>query len=143
MRCRRIVDGKIVWFGSKGLQKAVRCSDETIASDNLFVTENMVALFYNKNDKHDNYADKQQGVADSVTQRLSVIRGELWYKIGYGIPLLEKVKSKSIIDANVIQTIVEHPDVNTIKDFNSHVDKHHYHCSMTIVTLWGDVNLQM
>ena len=97
--------------------------------------------FYNPNDKHDNFSDKQQAVVDSLTQRLSVIRRELWYDINYGLPLLDKQKSKVSIDAFIGKTVLAHPDVDSIKQFESNIVGKKYVCSMTISTIYGDIIL--
>ena len=91
----------VVWFGSYG------------------ITADGHSKFYNENDIHDNFADKQQGVCDSLTQRLSVIRGELWYNINFGLPLLEKIESKIAIDAAISEIVLAHPDVEEIATFES------------------------
>ena len=125
MRCRRIVDGNVVWFGSKGKQA------------------NGHAEFFNPNDKHDNYADNQEAVADSLTQRLSVIQKELWYATSYGLPLFEKTRSKATVDATVADIITQHPDVVSILSFSSEVVNHKYSCSVSVQSTFGvvDVNL--
>ena len=99
--------------------------------------------FFNENDKHDNYADKQQAVADSLTQRLSVIKSELWYNVYYGLPLLDKLQTKFPLDAFVTKTVQEHPDVVSIKSFTSKVVDHHYTCVMTIQSKYGEIQLNI
>lgn len=77
----------------------------------------------NKLDAGENYSKNQQGVRDSLIQRLSIIKGELWYKASYGLPLTEKIKNKGIYDSIIINIITEHPDVKNILEYNSSVDK--------------------
>ena len=101
------------------------------------------ARFFNPDDKHDNYSDKQQGVVDSLTQRLSVIRRELWYDVDYGLPLLDKQKSKVAIDAFIGKTVLAHPDVDSIQDFDSKIINKVYTCSMKIITKYGEIILNV
>ncbi len=125
MRCRRIYKGNVVWFGSYG-----KNNDDT-------------ARFFAAGNKHDNYSDNQEAVADSLTQRLSVIQKELWYATSYGLPLFEKTRSKATVDATVADIIMQHPDVVSILSFSSEVVNHKYSCSVSIQSTFGvvDVNL--
>lgn len=104
-------------------------------------------LVYDKSKKEQNsgfnFSDKQQAVSDSLTQRLSVIKTELWYNVTYGLPLYEKVKSKEVIDSNVLSIVDSHPDVVTVKSFQSKILNSKYSCDMQILTIYGDVNLQI
>ena len=129
MKCRRInpENGMIVWFGVKDV-----IQNET--------GENQ-AVFQDENDKHANYADKSEGVANSLRQRLSVLKKELWYDYENGMPLPDKVKSKAIIDAYVIKTILSHPDVIGISGFESEKDGHSYSCYAAINTAYGKIEL--
>lgn len=122
--CGTVVDDSIILLSSDSYQNSYKIDLTTVA-------------------KQPSYVDRQQAVASSLTQRLSVIRGELWYNVSYGIPLLEKIKSKSIIDATVIQIVSSHQDVNDIKDFYSYIDRHSYHCKMTVMSKYGPVDLQI
>ena len=91
-----------------------------------------------------NYAGEQEGVKYSLVPRLSVIKGELWYKASYGLPILEKIKSKGIYDAIVINIILEHPDVTNIENFTSSFDKkeHTYKLeTCDINTIYGLANI--
>ena len=127
MICRRLKKvgdtNHLVWFGSYGKN------------------ENGTAKFYNENDKHDNYANKQQGVTDSLIQRLSVIREELWYNVGYGLPLLDKVKNKVEIDAAIMDIINSHPDVKSIKEFESTKTGSNYEATILVESIYGDIEL--
>ena len=130
MNCRRVkrVNGKniIVWFGSYGVNK-----DGT-------------AKFYNINDKHDNISTEQEGVADSLTQRLSVIEGELWYSITEGLPLLNKVKSKVELDATITEINFGHSDVLEISTLESQInDKREYSAKITVETSYGEVTINI
>lgn len=100
-------------------------------------------VWFNPDNKHDNYSDKQQGVVDSLTQRLSVIRRELWYDVNYGLPLLDKQKSKVAIDAFIGKTVLAHPDVDSIQDFDSKIINKVYTCSMKIITKYGEIILNV
>ena len=130
MQCRRIMrtnDGvrHIVWFGSYG-----KNADGT-------------AKFFNVDDKHDNYSDERDAVADSLTQRLNVIRGELWYSMKSGLPLTEKQRDKGIVDAAIIDIILSHPDVSKILSYESVVDKdtNIYSIDIKILSTYGELEL--
>lgn len=69
------------------------------------------------------YAEKQEGTASSLIQRLSVIQGELWYKINYGLPLFQNIRDKGIMDSVIIDIILSHPDVASIQRFSSSISK--------------------
>lgn len=123
MRTRAIKDNNIVWFGSYG-----KNADGS-------------AKFYNA-DKS-SFSEKQTAVADSLTQRLSVLRGELWYRVSYGIPLFDKVNSKTLIDTFVASTVTGHEDVVRIESFESLLQNHKYTCNMKIISVYGDLILQI
>lgn len=125
MICRRLKDKTVVWFGSYG-----KNADGT-------------AKFYNEKDKEDNYATEQQGVADSLVQRLSIIRGELWYDLYHGLPLTDNITSKTIMDSSVLSIISEHPEVLSIREFNSSKNGRDYTATIKVNTIYGDVELSI
>lgn len=114
MRCRRIIDGNVVWFGKTGKES----------------------------EKTSNYSDEQQAVVDSLTQRLSVIRKELWYAINEGLPLTDKA-SKIELDLSVMSIIDSHPDVLTVKDINSATKDGKYTCKVTVLSKFGQIDLSI
>lgn len=85
-----------------------------------------------------NYSTETQGVIDSLTQRLSLIKGELWYQINAGLPLMEGYTSTTIFDAIIVSTIAEHPGVNKIISFNSKIEKHTYIFTCEFQSIYGD-----
>ena len=116
MRCRNIVlnsDGtyNIVWFGKSSYTE-----------------------------KADNYVERQENVAKSLIQRLAVIEGELWYNTGYGLPLMDKIKNKAILDVAVINIINDHPEVLNILTFESTTkqETRSYHLSFSVSTIYGN-----
>lgn len=122
----RIIDENrnIVWFGSYGKNK-----DGT-------------AKFFNE-DKS-NYVDENEAIRCSLIQRLNVIKGELWYNIKTGIPLLEKQRSRGVIDSYIISTIMSHPDVISIVEFNSYIENNHiYKCNFKCSTKHGEINIDI
>lgn len=123
MRTRAIKDGEVIWFGSYGKNQ-----DGT-------------AKFYNSN--KNSFSSRQEGVKDSLIERLSILKGELWYRASYGIPLFEKTHSKALIDSFVASTVTNHPDVTNVESFESKVINHNYTCNMKIVTTYGEINLQI
>ena len=118
MKCRKIdaETGNIVWFGVKDA---------------------------NHTKVGDSYAESSEGVASSLRQRLSVLKHELWYDYDNGMPLLDKVRNKSIIDAYVIEVVLTHPDVIDIKSFDSEQNSHSYTCKMIVNTKYGQVNIEL
>lgn len=131
MRCRQIKDNEIVWFDSLGLDYSKPVYDDT------------GKLLGYKALRADSFVDKQQSVVSSLTQRLSVIQTELWYKINYGLPLFNKTKSKPIVDSTVLSIISSHQDVVQIKSFKSSITDKSYTCNIVIGTKYGDVNIQI
>lgn len=107
----------------------------------LTLNEYSLAKFYNDDNIHDNFSQKQEAVKDSLTQKLSVIEKELWYQVNYGMPILNKLKSKLSIDAFVSQVITNHPDVISIEKFESKVENKKYICSITVMTDFGELKL--
>lgn len=129
MKCRRInpENGMIVWFGVKDVIR-------NEAGENQ-------AIFQDETNKHANYATGSEGVANSLKQRLSVLKHELWYDYNKGMPLPDKARSKAIIDAYIIQTILEHPDVIDIKGFESEQERNNYTCYFVVNTIYGQIEL--
>lgn len=130
MKCRRIKkenqNNLLVWFGSYGKNQ-----DGT-------------AKFFNTKDKHDNFADEQEGLVDGLTQELSILQGELWYDINFGLPLLEKTKDKNEIDAIILELLLSHRDVEEILSFSSEItQEHHYSAMMSIKSTFGIININI
>lgn len=129
MKCRRINsdNGMIVWFGVKDVIR-------NEAGENQ-------AIFQDETNKHANYATGSEGVANSLKQRLSVLKHELWYDYNKGMTLPDKARSKAIIDAYIIQTILEHPDVIDIEGFESEQERNNYTCYFVVNTIYGQIEL--
>lgn len=121
MICRKIVDGKLVWFGSSGL--------------NIDLTAK----------KTSNYASGLDGIVASLSQRLSVMNGELWYRRDQGIPLFDKHKNKNLLDVYFSTTIFEHPNIISIDTFESEMLATNsgklYSLKFSVVTDYGDLAL--
>lgn len=101
------------------------------------------AKFYNDNNIHDNYATEQQSVIDGLIQRLSVIKGELWYKINEGVPLFDKYRSKGIMDAELLSIISSHPDIISISNFESTLNNHSYSCKFRAISVYGELEISI
>ena len=129
MRCRSIKNGEIIWFGSQGLDYSQP------------VYDNIGRLIGYKAIKTNSFSETQQGVCDSLTQRLSVFRNELWYRMSYGLPLFDKIKSKTLMDVEVTNIITSHPDVIEIKSFDSNVVDKHYTFNCVVMSKYGEVNV--
>ena len=143
MKCRNYVDsnddmGKktktIVWFNSAGIT-TLYCSNNVLCSDRMTVRES------NANKKYDNYVEKQNAITCSLNQKLSIIKGELWTDINYGIPLFDKYRSKAIMDAYVLQKLNQHSQVKKIISFNSKLVEHAYSCTTVLLTNYGELRL--
>lgn len=89
--------------------------------------------------KAENYVENEEAVAKSLVQRLAVIKNELWYNINYGLPLLDKIRNKAIIDAAIINIINQHEGVRNIIDYTSNVDQnsHTYYFTSNINTIYN------
>lgn len=89
-----------------------------------------------------NYSTGVKGVRDALIPRLSVIKGELWYKMSYGLPLMEKIKSKGIYDSIIVRYITDYSDVVNLEDFYSSLDNYKYVFNCNINTIYGEkINL--
>jgi len=143
MRCRQTIEytdnignkhKAVVWFG-----KVIIGTTEHYCSNDIACSWDLAVQQYQLIGRYDNYVDKQNAVVSSLTQRLSVLRGELWYAINQGMPLVDKVVSKGIIDSYVVSTVTRHPDVLSIQQFSSSLIKHSYTCNFTVLTRFGEL----
>lgn len=114
MRCRNSIDNNIVWFKSYGIDEEGKAKK---------VDENFV--------------ENEKAVAQSLKQKLSVIQGELWYHINYGLPLYNKVKSKGVLDAVILGILEDHPSVKKIINFKSSIVNHKYTFTFTVNTIYN------
>ena len=114
MRCRNSIDKNIVWFKSYGIDEDGKAKK---------VDENFV--------------ENEKAVAQSLKQKLSVIQGELWYHINYGLPLYNKVKSKGVLDAVILGILEDHPSVKKIINFKSSIVNHKYTFTFTVNTIYN------
>lgn len=131
MKCRQIKNNEIIWFGSAGLdltQPVYNNKGEQIGYKSL---------------KAQSFVDEQSAVVSSLTQRLSVIKTELWYNMNYGLPLFDKVKSKVFMDSAVTDIIMQHPDVLRIEKFESHIENKKYSCKSQIVSKYGNLTFEI
>lgn len=123
MRCRKLVRNEegfdVVWFNSAGMNVSKR----------MIVDEN--------------FATEQQYIADDLTQKLLVLKNELWYAIQYGVPLLDKIKSKIKMDSFVASTIMSQPDVIKILKFNSSLNNRVYSVDVSILSSFGNINIEV
>ena len=114
MRCRNSIDKNIVWIKSYGIEEDGKAKK---------VDENFV--------------ENEKAVAQSLKQKLSVIQGELWYHINYGLPLYNKVKSKGVLDAVILGILEDHPSVKKIINFKSSIVNHKYTFTFTVNTIYN------
>ena len=119
MICRNIVDDNVVFFGSYGLNE-----DGTAK-------------------KADNYVKEADAIRTSLIQRLSIIKGELWYNVLFGQPLFDKNKTKVPFDSFVIDEIKKTSGVTDILSFESKVDKNIYYCKVLIQSQYGKIELNI
>lgn len=119
MRCRNIVDGNVVWFGSVG-----KTADGKAIKQNTF-------------------AENADSVRAGLTQQLSVLKYELWYRYNYGLPLVDKIKNKTEIDTYVASVISDYPEVQKIIKFESALNNAHYECSFLVLTKYGEISYDL
>lgn len=86
----------------------------------------------------DNYSSDSQAVADSLMQRLSVIKGELWYQVNYGLPIMEKQRGTNVLDLVIGDIISSHPGVASLDSYTSKVNGHTYSYECKITTVFSD-----
>ena len=128
--------GSIAWFGSYGIDdegKMIKAYNEKE---------------YNKNAKANrqstiniNYDEDIDAITSSLNQKLRVIKGELWNHVNYGLPLFDKVKNKSIVDAVVIKEVLETKGVTNINEMISQKENTEYQLAIKINTIFGESNL--
>lgn len=124
LKCRPIINNTYVFFNSCGKD------------------ENGHAIRY-RDDNNSSFAENEEGVVQSLSQRLSIIKEELWYNTRYGIPLFDKMKSKVEADIAVASMIELHPDVKNIDDFTSQIIGKRYSCNVIINTKEGPLSIQI
>jgi hypothetical protein len=122
MRCRQTIlfnnKRKLVWFGSYGKD------------------ENGHSL------KAKNYVEGGEAIVNSLTQKLSLIKGELWYSINAGIPLFNKSLSKDSLDSYIVDIVLNTRDVIEIQSFTSKIEEGKYYVYLEVLTKYGSVKLQ-
>ena len=60
------------------------------------------------------------------------------------MPLINNnVNSKMAVDSFIIDTVLNHPDVQSINQLESKVDKHNYYANISIKTNFGELNLNI
>lgn len=144
MRCRNYVEGvdnngvkyrDVVWFNHIALVNPLTVSEEVLASEFTIVGTKF------KIEGLKNYSEDQEAVANSLTQKLSTIKGELWAAVNFGLPLFDKYRSRAAMDASVIDIITSHSDVVKIIDFTSNLQEHAYTFTSKILTKYGELAL--
>lgn len=133
----------VVWFGVSRFTKGG--FDISKWDLSKFDTDINKQEFYNSIDKNAgiSFSDKQQAICDSLTQRLYILKGELWYNVKYGLPLTDRTAKKVDYDAFVLTTITSHPDVDSIISFTSSVNNHRYTCNVQIQSVYGQIDINI
>lgn len=85
-----------------------------------------------------NYAEDTDAVVASLIQRLSIIKGELWYQVNYGLPLTEKQTGVNVFDLIIADIISSHPGVASLDKYTSKITGHTYYYSCQITSIFGD-----
>ena len=117
MKCRALNNkNHIIWFGKDLDEKSPTGEYENAA----------------------NYAENSDAIIASLTQRLSVIKGELWYQINYGIPLIDNISYAALFDSIIADIITSHPGVTEISEFTSKIINTVYYYDCKIKTIFGD-----
>lgn len=138
MITRAMKDGNVVWFGSYGKNE-----DGTGKFYNRYTRSKKIGKDIVNEVITESYSKEQDAVRDSLFQRLSILKGELWYRITFGIPLFEKINSKTLIDTHVASVVTSNEDVIRIEKFESTLYNHKYTCNMVIISKFGNLNLQI
>ena len=87
----------------------------------------------------DNFNDYNiNNVKDSLISKLSILKGELWYKSNYGLPLTAHTKIKSIIDVAVLDIINDQQEIKSVISFDSRVNNHNYILNFSLATIYSD-----
>lgn len=105
--------------------------------------EKFNTYFFYKSNKIDGntYATGSEGVAQDLYQRLSLLQGELVHHINAGFPLMNGNCNKQMLDAYMIRTIGNTPDVQSIISLESKVVDRRYICSFVVNTPYGILTL--
>lgn len=88
------------------------------------------------------FAENKQAVRESLQQRLSVIKHELWFDDQFGLPLVDK-PSKLDIDFDVIDIVNQTEGVFEIIKFQSSVSGRNYSAEITVSTIYGEITVQV
>ena len=93
--------------------------------------------------KANNYVSDAEAIRASLIQRLSIIKGELWYNVIFGQPLFDKSKSKVPFDSFVLTEIKKTEGVIDILKFESKVEQHDYYCAAQIQSQYGLIEIEI
>lgn len=85
-----------------------------------------------------NYVSDTDAVVASLIQRLSVIKGELWYQINYGLPLTESISSGVLFDSVIADIIISHPGVASLDSYKSWITGHTYYYTCKITSIFAE-----
>lgn len=132
----------------------MKCRNVHVTYDGLVAKRHDIVMFgsYGKNEdgtakKDVNYLSNTEGVRTSLFQRLNVIKGELWYRINDGLPLLDKIKDKTYLDVHIAKIINDTPGVNQILKLESSLyvpsksNNTEYSVIIEVLTIYGAVSL--
>lgn len=111
----------------------------TFGSGSTLFTTSLGKCTLTTDPKLPNYVEDTDAVVVSLIQRLSVIKGELWWQVNYGIPLTDKVRGTTLYDMVVTDIITSHPGVASIQSYSSNLVGHTYTYTCTIKTVFGDI----
>ncbi len=130
MICRKMEDyngqRSLVFFGVKGVYK----DDEGVLHSTF-------------TDDKKSHCDGLDGVCQSLTQRLSLIKGELYHFMNAGFPLLDKITSKQVLDAHIINVVSHHSEVSTIDKIESKLLNRTYSCKLYFTTNYGSSYIEI
>lgn len=86
----------------------------------------------------EDYVSDTDAVVASLIQRLSVIKGELWYQINYGLPLTESISSAALFDSVIADIITSHPGVASLDSYKSWITGHTYYYTCKITSIFAE-----
>lgn len=118
---------------------------------NTIMTDTLTPVFFGstgttpsgKKVQAQSFVESIDAVTAALNQRLSIIKNELWYNMSFGLPLIDKVSSKYIVDAAINEIVLNTQHVVEITRFESSISGHTYKCNMTIKSDYGVIQLSL
>lgn len=88
-----------------------------------------------------NYVVQQEYVKCALIQKLSIVKGELWFNQSFGLPLIDKAKTKSLFDVAVSKILANQKGILEVKSFKSIKEKFTYKTDLKLLTSFGELEM--